>query len=160
MEPRVLQVGSKEILVREARVEEIIPLRHRILRAGLPIEEAHFPGDRDATTCHVAAFEGSEAVGCATFVLNQWNGEPAWQLRGMATDAALRSAGIGAAVLRCAIELATARSPVRLLWCNARVPALKFYLRHGWKIVSDQFDIPTAGPHHKMLWHPASPFQV
>src|SRR2546421_12182576 len=89
MEPRVLQVGPKKILVREARVEEIIPLRHRILRAGLPIEEAHFPGDRDPATCHVAAFDGSEAVGCATFVLNQWNGEPAWQLRGMATDAVL-----------------------------------------------------------------------
>ena len=28
--------------------------------------------------------------------------------------------------------------------------------RHGWQIVSDRFDIPTAGPHHKMLWCPTS----
>jgi len=63
------------------------------------------------TTCHAAAFDGPEAVGCATLVLNQWNAEPAWQLRGMATDAHLRRTGIGAAVLQCAIDLAAERSP-------------------------------------------------
>ena len=63
-----------------------------------------------------------------------------------------RKAGINLEYDRaCAIDLATARSPVRLFWCNARVPALRFYQRHGWRIVSDQFDIPTAGPHRKLV---------
>jgi GNAT superfamily N-acetyltransferase len=78
-------------------------------------------------------------------------------LRGMATDAHLRRTGIGAAVLQCAIDLAAERSPVRLFWCNARVPALAFYQRHGWQIASPQFEIPTAGPHHKMFWRPPVP---
>ena len=50
--------------------------------------------------------------------------------------------------------------PVRLFWCNARVPALAFYQRQGWQIMSEQFDIPTAGPHRKMtkrLYSPPAP---
>jgi hypothetical protein len=39
-----------------------------------------------------------------------------------------------------------------LLWCNARrtIPAAGFYQKQGWTIVSDIFEIPTAGPHVKM----------
>lgn len=34
-----------------------------------------------------------------------------------------------------------------LLWCNARVVAIPFYIADGWKIVSDVFEIQTVGPH-------------
>ena len=99
MLPRTVQAGHKTLILRQAAVDEIIPLRHRILRAGLPIEEAHFDGDRDPSTRHAAAFDEPSAAGCATMVLNQWDGEPAWQLRGMATDAAFRGKGVGRALL-------------------------------------------------------------
>ena len=150
LEPMQMFLGGRPLLVRRATVEEIVPLRHRILRAGLPIEEALFTGDKDATTRHAAAFFGAEAVGCATFVLNSWEGEPAWQLRGMATDADCQGQGVGEAVLRLAIGLAFDSAPVRLLWCNARIGALRFYRRQGWEIRSEEFDIPTAGLHRKM----------
>ncbi len=39
----------------------------------------------------------------------------------------------------------------RTLWCNARVPAAPFYQKLGWRIVSEVFDIPTAGPHVRMI---------
>jgi GNAT superfamily N-acetyltransferase len=85
-------------------------------------------------------------------MLNAWEGEPAWQLRGMATDASLQSLGVGKAVLDYLTELALARPRrVRLFWCNARVPALRFYTRQGWQVMSDQFEIPTAGPHRKLM---------
>jgi len=42
-------------------------------------------------------------------------------------------------------------SHVPLLWANVRKPAVEFYRKHGWIIVSDEFEIPTAGPHFKML---------
>ena len=151
MPPRILRINATSLELRQAAVEEIIPLRHRILRAGLPIEEAHFDGDREPTTHHVAAFDGMAAVGCATLVLNPWEGEPAWQLRGMATDAAWQRCGVGQAVWQYAVDCAIESSPVRLLWCNARVPALEFYKRQGWEVVSEQFEIPTAGPHRKMI---------
>ena len=43
----------------------------------------------------------------------------------------------------------------RLLWCNARVPAMGFYQKLAWQVVSDEFHIPTAGPHVKMVRRPA-----
>jgi hypothetical protein len=36
-------------------------------------------------------------------------------------------------------------------WCNARVVALAFYRAQGWIVISDEYDIPTAGPHRRML---------
>ena len=143
-------VGSKSVIIRTANIDEIIPLRHRILRAGLPMEEARFQFDDASTTRHVAAFDDSEAICCATFQLNAWENEPAWQLRGMATDRGWQGMGLGQAVLKYATELVTQDSPVRLFWCNARVPALDFYRRQGWVERSAVFDIPTAGPHRKM----------
>lgn len=68
----------------------------------------------------------------------------------MATDATWQRHGLGQAVLQYAIQLVLESSPIRLFWCNARTPALDFYQRQGWIVRSDQFEIPTAGPHRKM----------
>ena len=79
-----------------------------------------------------------------------WDGAPAWQLRGMATDPAFRATGVGRAMLLYLERLLAAESDVRQLWCNARTPARGFYERLGWRVVSDVFEIPTAGPHVRM----------
>jgi GNAT superfamily N-acetyltransferase len=68
----------------------------------------------------------------------------------MATDEALRGTGLGMQLMQEA-ERFVRQTDVRLLWCNARVPAIGFYLRAGWEVVSPEFDIPTAGPHVRML---------
>jgi len=41
---------------------------------------------------------------------------------------------------------------VTRFWCNARVPAVPFYAAMGWTVVSDVFDVPTAGPHRVMTF--------
>lgn len=153
MKPQTLVIGSRTLAIRRASAAEIIPLRHRILRAGLPLEAAHFPGDNDATTIHAGAFEAAAAIGCASMMLSAWEGEPAWQLRGMATEEGWQGKGIGQAVLGHLMALAVGASepPVRLFWCNARVPALRFYARLGWEVMSEEFEIPTAGPHRKLM---------
>jgi predicted GNAT family N-acyltransferase len=146
-----LEIDGVRLELRRARVGELVDLRHEVLRHGLPREAAKFDGDDAPTTRHYGAFEGTRAVGCATLMLNQWEGEPAWQVRGMATDARFRSRGLGAALLGMAeAEVVREPSPVRLLWCNARVPAVRFYEKLGWAVRCEPFDIPTAGPHVKM----------
>ena len=137
------------LLIRPARAGELIDLRHRILRAGLARESAIFPGDDQRTAIHLVATLDDRIVGCVTLHLNEWNGAPAWQLRGMAIDTPLQRSGLGAALLQ-AVETAVRPSHVRQLWCNARTPAAGFYEKHGWRIISEPFDIPTAGPHVKM----------
>ena len=143
----MVRIVSKEIIIRRADVAEILDLRHRILRAGLPWETASFEGDDAATTLHFAAESDGKIVGCATIMLNEWQGEAAWQVRGMAVDESSRGTGIG----RCLLDAIDAAGEVRLLWCNARTPAVDFYKRSGWQVVSEVFDIPTAGPHVKMI---------
>jgi ribosomal protein S18 acetylase RimI-like enzyme len=158
-------IGGTTVIVRDASPEEIIDLRHAVLREGLPRHEAVFDGDELPTTRHCGAFPATRAgdqrtggkgaaVGCATMLLNAWEGEPAWQLRGMATAPEFRGRGLGRLMLqhleRRLLDDPPRAAP-RLLWCNARVPAVGFYESLGWRVVSERFEIPTAGPHVKMV---------
>jgi GNAT superfamily N-acetyltransferase len=140
-----------EITCRRAAVAEILPLRHRILRTGLPFEAARFEGDSDPATRHYAAVTGEVPVGCLTLIPSAWEGRPAWQLRGMATDANEQRKGLGRQLLEAAVADARVDEPERIVWCNARTSAVGFYEKLGWQVVSEPFDVPTAGPHVKMV---------
>ena len=141
------------IVVRRATMSEILELRHVVLRPGRPLESAIFDGDGDSGTMHFGAFVGRDNVGCATLVRRSFEGRSAWQLRGMATAAAWQRRGVGSMLLGF-IERIVANLPrdmPHLLWCNARVEAVAFYEKHSWKVVSERFDVPGVGPHHRMM---------
>ena len=146
-----------EVSIMLVIVDEIIDLRHRMLREGLPIETASFPGDNDPATHHFAVYlsYGGEnigsPIGCASFMWSPLGQEPAWQLRGMATETAYQGRGLGNRLLDCAEETLAQLSQVRTFWCNARASAVKFYEKNGWSCVSEVFDIPSAGPHREMV---------
>ncbi|HEV7735097.1 MAG TPA: GNAT family N-acetyltransferase [Candidatus Binatia bacterium] len=135
------------MIVRRATLDDILALRHAELRPGLPLETARFDGDDEPATVHVAAFDGDDVVGCASFMQRSFEDAPAFQLRGMATRADRRGRGIGAAVLAFGVDAVRAT----LLWCNARIAAVPFYEGQRWTVVSDEFDIPTVGPHRVMM---------
>ena len=139
------------IQVRRASAGEVIDLRHAVLRAGLPRHTAIFPGDDAPQTVHVVAEDEGDIIGCATIVASAWNGQPAWQLRGMAVRPTHQRTGVGGLMLKQLQRVAQeSADDVRLMWCNARTPAVPFYERHGWTTASDEFVIETAGPHVKM----------
>lgn len=150
MEPSSRLADASKIVIRRAELEEIIDLRHVVLRHGLPREEAIFAGDRAATSRHYGAFLDGRIVGCASLHASTWDGQPAWQLRGMASADSARRMGVGRRLLAFLEDDVTDVAP-RPLWCNARIGALDFYKAMGWTIQSELFDIPTAGPHHRML---------
>jgi predicted GNAT family N-acyltransferase len=145
--------GSDDIDIREANINEIIDLRWRILRGGLPRTTAIFPLDEDPTTHHFGAFVKAtgENVGCASFSRREWEGKSAWQLRGMAVSDELRGQGIGTRMLELAESVLRGENFSNQLWCNARTPATPFYEKLGWKRVGEEFHIETAGPHYKMI---------
>ena len=145
---------TPDLLIRRARAAEVIDLRHAVLRQGLPRAAAVFPGDDAPDARHYGAFRGAEILCCVTLHASGWEGEPAYQLRGMATAPNVRRTGIGRRVIKWMeqdLRTAAGGGAVLLLWCNARVPAVGFYRAMGWAIVSDEFDIPTAGAHFRML---------
>ena len=140
------------VTFRQADLAEVIDLRHQILRQGLPRETAVFDGDAAVNSRHFAAVApDGRVVGCATVHASQWEDQPAWQLRGMATSPDYRGRGLGRGLMTLIESTLKGASPVRMMWCNARTPAVGFYQRLGWRVVSDVFEIPTAGPHVKMV---------
>ena len=157
MKEILFQNRNAGLTICRVSIDVIIGLRHRLLRAGLPAEAAQFPGDNESSTWHIGVFysPSSDAnaplVSCGSFMLNSYKEEPAWQLRGMCSETEYQGRGFGSKLLACAEPAIIEHSKVRRFWCNARVPAVPFYQKHGWKIDSEEFDIPTAGPHRKMV---------
>jgi predicted GNAT family N-acyltransferase len=133
-------------------LDDVLPLRHRVLRTGHAHALARFDGDTAPDTSHWAAFTGPLARCCLTMVRAPFEGDDAWQLRGMATDDGLRGAGLGQRVVAAALGALPAPPHPRRVWCNARAVAIPFYERLGWRVVSDRFEIPLAGPHVRMLF--------
>jgi GNAT superfamily N-acetyltransferase len=58
--------------------------------------------------------------------------------------------GIGRSLLEECDRVAKDKE-IMLLWANGREPAVEFYKRMGWAVVFERFEIPTAGPHFKMI---------
>jgi GNAT superfamily N-acetyltransferase len=140
-----------EPTIRRAANDEILDLRHRILRAGLPRDTARFAGDEDAETRHLAAVDGGgRIIGCLSLLLRPWQDQPAWQLRGMAVDADEQRRGVGRSLLTAAEREVLGDGRLRLIWCNARESAIGFYQKGGWQIASEPFIIAVAGVHRRM----------
>jgi predicted GNAT family N-acyltransferase len=116
-----------------------------------------YPGDDDASTVHVGAYIGERLVGIASLYREGRPGQDGWRLRGMASAPDARGTGIGRALLdACVAHVAAAGGGE--LWCNARTPALPFYAKAGFEVISEPFDIPGIGPHVVMRrWVGASP---
>ena len=143
----------EHVSTQQVSAGDVVGLRSRILRAGLPRESAIFDGDELSTTLHFGAHVDGEMVTCLTLLLGKYEAEPAWQLRGMATDERWRNSGMGRALVEYAIALARVRRPdIRLFWCNARITAAGFYEKVDWRVVSPPFEVPTVGHHVKMMF--------
>lgn len=130
------------------------PLRALVLRAGAPPERVRLAIDDLPDTAAFAGRTGSgEVVGTAIVTPEPcpWLPERpgAWRLRGMATAESWRGAGVGARVLAAVVEHVRARGGA-LVWCNARVPARRFYERAGFAVHGDEWDDPEIGPHVAM----------
>jgi len=144
------------LVVRRARVDEIFPLRHAVLRPGRPVTYSDYGEDDGAV--HVGAWDDGELVGCATVFPDPWPGSPgwpaeprAWRLRGMAVDPSRQGAGIGGLVLAEAVAAAV-EAGAPLMWANGRSAALRFYARHGWEVAGDEFVTADTGlPHFPIV---------
>jgi predicted GNAT family N-acyltransferase len=150
---------SAGFLVQRVDLAAILPLRAAVLRPGLPLESAHFPGDQAPETQHWAALGADgQVLAVASFYRVGLPGgqtpvaasSSVWQLRGMATQVVWQGKGPGGALLRGILKALRDQYPGALLWCNARERAVGFYERHGFRVTSPQFEIPGVGPHFVM----------
>ena len=141
------------VVVEEAALAETLPLRAAVLRPGG--DSAAMVGDDDPATLHLAArTTDGRIVGVARFSPAPCPWRPdaraPWQLRGMATDPAVRGTGAGRALVADGLARVAARGG-DLVWCDARVTATGFYERMGFAVVTEPFDKPPIGPHVGMV---------
>jgi predicted GNAT family N-acyltransferase len=131
--------------------DEILHLRHSVLRPGLPEDTARYPADADPDAFHLAARDADGTViSCVSFYPEALQDEPAWRFRGMATAPGQRGRGIGGELLEAGVAEVVRRGG-RLVWCNGRTTARAFYERHGFTARGEEFDSPPAGPHYVMV---------
>lgn len=133
-------------------VEEIRPLRLKILRPGCQEKAVIYSCDTEISCFHIGAKIDKKVVGIATFYEahhKEITGKKSYRLRGMATDDKLQNQGIGKKVLDYSFDYLRKKG-VDLLWCNARLIALNFYKKLGFKTHGELFQIKNIGPHYDM----------
>jgi ribosomal protein S18 acetylase RimI-like enzyme len=131
------------------RTNELIGLRHEVLRQGKPISSCHFEGDNDLDTFHVGAFDDNKMIGCVSLMKKKhpkFHQNDIYQLRGMAVLKAYRHKKIGNRLLDFALQHLLKKN-ADLVWCNVRTSAVGFYQKNHFLINGDEFDIPDVGPH-------------
>jgi predicted N-acetyltransferase YhbS len=142
-----------QLTVEDSDAETTYPLWRDVLREGRPVARLEDP----IGTFHLAArdVEG-RLVGVVRFspAPCPWRESQApWQLRGMATDPAVRGSGAGRALVAEGLARLAAQG-ADLVWCDARVAAVGFYERMGFRVVTEQFDKPEGGAHLGMVAFP------
>ncbi len=146
--------------VRPCRVEDLLPLRAHVLRAGASLDSARYPGDERPDTLHLGAFLAEAGapgvlVGCASWLVEAPtdHGPPrltastgaGWRLRGLATHPDHRGHGVAGTLLETGLATG-AEQGHRRAWCTARTTVASFYRATGWRVRSGPFDT-AYGPH-------------
>jgi len=145
---------KEDYTVKQITAVETYAVRHPVLRAGRPIETCAMPGDDAQDTFHLGLFDAEKLIGVVTFMnatKTQFTGKQ-YQLRGMAVLDGYQGKGLGN-LLVAAGEARLKAAGYKLLWCNARIKALNFYTRKGFKIEGKPFEIDPIGTHYLLYKH-------
>lgn len=139
------------IRIERIELERTYPLRKEILRKGMTLSHK-MPGDEDKESLHIGLFFHEELACIGSFMKNkkeEFSGLQ-YQLRGMATSEKVQGMGFGKLLMKEA-ERMLYKDGVEVIWCNARTRATGFYVKLGYKIVGEEFEVPEVGPHVVMF---------
>ncbi|AZQ42863.1 GNAT family N-acetyltransferase [Nonlabens ponticola] len=143
--------------IKEIEAIETYSVRHPVLRTGRPVETCKMDGDDLESTIHLGAYDGDLLVGVTTLLLDSiaeldylnHSKEKTYRMRGMGVLANQQGNGIGRKIVEHAENLLRDNG-IKLLWFNARIVAIPFYLKLGFIKYGNQFDVPNVGPHYNM----------
>ena len=136
-------------LVKEITARETWAVRHPVLRTGRPLETCAMEGDDHPDTFHLGLFDQASLIGVVSFMnaaKPQFTGSQ-YQLRGMGVLAACQGKNLGALLIKAG-EQKLKTLGIDVLWCNARIKALNFYLRNDFIVEGDSFEIESVGTHY------------
>lgn len=133
--------------------DDILKLRHKVLRENKPLSTAHFEGDNLDTTFHFAALTQNKIVGCVSLIPvshEDFDELNPYQLRGMAVDPQFQGQHIGNRLLDFTSKQLLLRK-INFVWCNVRTSAIEFYAKNNFIQNGEIFEISNVGPHILMF---------
>ncbi|GGE96958.1 GNAT family N-acetyltransferase [Flavobacterium limi] len=139
-------------LIKEISAKETFIVRHPVLRKGKPVQTCFFDGDDLDTTHHFGLFDSSNLTGIISLFLKSnpiFAENSQSQIRGMAIVESHQKKGFGEALVKHCEEYCISKK-IDLIWFNARITAVGFYKKMGYKIQGKPFDIPEIGEHYLM----------
>jgi GNAT superfamily N-acetyltransferase len=135
---KIIDHGSEEY-------RQMVKLRDEMLRKPLGLGFTPEELDAEKDNMLIAAFEDEDILGCCMLVEEK---PDTVRLRQMAVLNDLQGKGIGRALMNFAENIARDQG-YKVLSMHARMNAVGFYEKMGYKVVSDQFTEVTL-PHYVM----------
>lgn len=120
------------IEIRKVSVEDILPIRHKVLWPDKPFEFVKVDGDEEGI--HLGLYQDSKLV----TIISLFEEGKSMRFRKFATLAAYQNRGLGKMMILKVIDYAKENNFERL-WCDARTDALNFYKRVGFEKFSEPF---------------------
>jgi predicted GNAT family N-acyltransferase len=153
-------------------LEQLLPLRAKILRPQMSLDKSLYPEDHEPKTFHLGVLNPNKVLLSVGTFINQVptdenlkkellnsitipNAMPkeltnslsnAYRLRGMATEETMQGKGLGSKIILEAEKILKQRK-CNLLWFNARTKAMNFYIKLGYEFKPEIFEFPGIGPH-------------
>lgn len=140
------------MMIKQVSVEDILPLRQKVLRPGKSLDQSRFKADDENETFHLALFIDREICAIASFMAERskhFNSKHQHRLRGMAVAEKHRKQKYGQALFLKGHQVLISKKS-SLLWFNARREAVAFYKKQGCSVLGKEFIIPDVGPHFFM----------
>lgn len=139
--------------VKSIAATETALLRQRVLRPHQALKDMAYPNDLHEDTLHFGAYVKGQLVGIASIYHEDQEGKlktGSWRLRGMAVDPEFRGKKIGEKLILACVKNVQ-ETGAKMLWCNARTPAIGFYEAYGFRKKGQEFEIKGIGPHFVMV---------
>lgn len=138
-------------ILAEAGPSDLVALRRAVLRDGRDEPPATYPGDGRASTLHLGlTTPGGRVVGAVTVLHDPWPAVASLHLVGMAVDPHWQRRGVGRDLVG-AVQDAAATAGLDV-WAAARMAALDFYRRHGFRPLGPEFTGAMGLAHRRVLW--------
>ena len=140
--------------VKEITSGETHRLRHLVLWPHIEREEhCVIDSDNHPDCFHLGVFDGGQIVSVGSFFPQPTPKMEAlnpYRLRAMATHPDYRGRNAGRELIMAALEILR-KHKADILWCDARLHAVPFYLKLGFTALDEIYEVRNIGP-HKFMW--------
>jgi GNAT superfamily N-acetyltransferase len=120
------------IHIEQIRHELTWQLRQKVLYPQQKMHEIEL--EEDTNGYHFGAFSNNELVGIVSLFKSDNN----FQFRKFAVEPSAQNKGIGSSLLNYITAFAKSEGGIKL-WCNARLTAIPFYIKHGFTQTGEFF---------------------